>query len=253
MKKSIRIALAAVVILVSGALLLRKFVIPAVSQAVLSTLGFQFPAATWDNQSSLMIAANNGEQLNAAWERLQSLRNGSPIEDHFVEVGKLNLPSAELFATDINFPADNVPFRLKVTPGQYPVFESHQTSGSFVAVQVSDEQPVTWVVADSFNDAASVFESSDGVWGISLDSSAILVDGLACKKQLTYNPTDFFDVTTRSATLEASSGLNILCVELGGVGVHPAFWGINADSEPVVLLIMSSWSRNSGTTPEAKP
>lgn len=253
MKKSTRTAVAALAIFVLGGLVLLKFVVPAALQYALSTLELQFPDATWRTESSLMIAANNSETLNNAWGTLESGRTGASSEGRFAEVGRLTLPSGELFATDLNFPEDNFPFRLHVPPGQYPVYESHQSKGSFVAVVISDDQPVEWVIADNVQDTASELESSEGVWGVSLDSSAILVDGLACQKQLTYNPSTFFDGLTRTVIIEPGSGMNVLRVELGGVGVHPAYWGLNANSEPAVLVVLSGWSQTSSNEPAAQP
>ena len=198
---------------------------PSVPSASSSPFSF----ITWSDEAIESIVVENSDNLNTHWKFLQNGLDDPQSTAGITTAGNLNLPTGRVFATDLNFVADNLPFRRAVLPGTYPVYRYVITAGAPNAAVVINAAvtPKSWVVADAYGDLPADLKNPNGLWGVSLDSSMILVDAAICKT---------------SGTVPAAKGSpmqpNIVTVDLGGVGVAKPYWGLDKDSKPVVLLIV---------------
>ena len=147
------------------------------------------------------------------------------------------LPTGYLLATDLNFVEDNLPFRRPVPAGRYPVYELRTATGLVAAVVIDpNKTPTAWVIADSYGDTRAQLQQPNGLWGISLDSSAIFVDAVVCQKQSTFDPSPILAQKTNSVVVDQATNANAVCVNLGGAGMCKAHWGIDEESHPIVLI-----------------
>lgn len=197
----------------------------------------RFPPVDWSDETVETVPAADPVALNAHWKTFQRGMSEAGSVEGFVEIGTLALPTGCLLATDVNFVEDNRPFRRLVPPGRYPAYE-FRSSGSIVAAVLidSEKSPTAWVVADAYGDARTELQKPAGLWGISLDSSAIFVDAVVCEKQSVVNRMPVIQQGAKSLILDKETGANVVCVNLGGVGLHKAYWGLDGESQPVVFM-----------------
>jgi hypothetical protein len=235
-KTTVLVVVVAVVVLgVLGYVLSRlgRVAVAGLAGAVIT----RFPPVDWSDEPFETIAAADPDALDAHWQTLQCGLADPGSVDGFVRVATLTLPTGCLLATDVNFVEDNRPFRRPVPPGRYPVYGFRSSTSIVAAVLIApDQSPTAWVVADMYGDTRAQLQQPNGLWGISLDSSAIFVDAIVCRKQSTFNPWPIFKQTTNSVVVDQATGANAVCVDLGGVGVHKVYWGLDGASQPIVLL-----------------
>ncbi len=200
-----------------------------------------FPPVHWKEDEPVeTIPAADPAALDECWRTLQrGLAEPAAVEG-FTEVGELVMPTGQLFATDMNFVADNCPLRRPAPTGRHKVYEFGAPVRPVAAVVFDpDKTPAAWVVADAYGTDHAELQKPDGLWGISLDSGAIFVDGVVCQKQLTWNPWPMIEGTTRSIIVDEATGANAVMVDLGGVGVVKAYWALDESSHPVALLAVA--------------
>ncbi len=230
-----KIAIVGVVALlaVAGIALLR-YGISRLPGALLST---RFPPVTWSSEPVQGIPAENQETLNGMWNSFLDLIEDPKISESLIEVGTLVLPTGSILATDLNFVEDNLPFRRQVVPGNYPVFVARTAKGNVAVVLFMPRQtPTVWVVADAFGDDPADSKNPNGLWGISVDSSAILVDAMVCTKQSSFDPWPIISQETSSVVVDPKTGVNVVCVNLGGVGVYKAYWALDESGQAIALV-----------------
>ena len=236
--------IAAIVVGVVSCVLLVRYAVPWAMQRVASgVLGgmtsMRFAPASWANESVENIPAAVPAALDACWQDLQAALAPPAPGQPLAPTATLVLPTGRILATDLNFVDENLPLRRPVKPGRYPVYGFTSARHIVAAVVLqTGKPPVSWVVADAYGDAPAQLRNPNGVWGVSLDSSAIVVDAMVCTRQMTFNPWPIINGTAASVTVDRASGANAVLAELGGVGVHHPYWGLDDAGEPVVLFII---------------
>ncbi len=237
MNKTTTIIGLVILIVIVGFALLRRGIqaIPA------ALIGTQFPGVDWGDESVADILSANPEVLSKAWISFNDQVPDIEASNSLVEVGMLTVPTGTILATDLNFVEDNRPFRRPIPVGEYSVYEFRSAFGVMAIVLIApDKSPASWVIADAFGDDNDDLQDPEGLTGVSIDSSAILVDAVVCTKQSKFNPLPMINQETLSIVVDPASGANAVCVELGGVGVHKAYWALDDSGQPMALVVIGN-------------
>lgn len=214
-----------------------------VSKLTSALFSSKFPPVTWGYEPVQEIASRNQETLNGMWNSFREFMEASKVSENpedsesLVKVGTLVLPTGAILATDLNFVDDNFPFRRQVMPGKYSVYEARTAQGKVAVVLfMPGQKPNVWVIADAFGDDPADLKKTNGLWGISVDSSVIFVDAMVCTRQSSFDPRPIINQKTSSVVVDPRTGANVVCVNLGGVGVCKAYWALDEAGQAIALV-----------------
>ena len=154
-----------------------------------------------------------------------------------VDVGSMSIPSGVLVAGDFGYDSHLLTAMVRrVPPGRYPV-QVAITFGRNTAlrIKVSDREVVSWHPAD---DAGGGHVMGVDAGNIALLDAAGLVSLTVRRKESLYDDwarSEDHPATQLLALAPAHDG--VIAASGFGDGAYPAYWGLDAEGEPAVLLV----------------